>query len=294
VSADSPGAPAPGERQAYRAAAQRRRDRRGLAVAAASTVVVLGALAAFLVTRPGWDAFRSTFFDWDEFRSSFPSVLRGFWKDVQLFVVVEIVVLILGLLIALARTTTAAALFPLRLLGVVYTDVFRGIPTILMVYLVGFGIPALEDPSLPSNPLVLGGIGLALSYSAYVTEVFRAGILTVHRSQWQASMALGLTRVQTLRHVILPQAVRNVRAPLLNDFIALQKDVALVSILGPLEAFRNAQIAADQNFNYTPLIAAALLYLAVTFPLARILDRMTIGDAAGRRGHLLRFRRWWR
>src|SRR5262249_35299681 len=153
--------------------------------------------------------------------------LRGFWLDVKMFVVVEIVVLIVGLVIALCRTARAPALFPLKLIATVFTDVFRGIPTILVVYLVGFGIPALQLTGLPTDPVVLGGIALSLSYSAYVAEVYRAGIDSVHGSQRAAALALGLTQRQSLRHVILPQAVRRVAPPLLNDFISLQKDVAL-------------------------------------------------------------------
>jgi polar amino acid transport system permease protein len=201
-------------------------------------------------------------------------VLKGFWLDVKMFVIVEIVVLALGLLVALVRTSVAAALFPLRLLAVVFTDVLRGVPTILLVFLVGFGVPALELSGVPTDPVVLGCAALALSYSAYVAEVYRAGIRSVHPSQRAAALAIGLTGGQALRFVVLPQAVRRVVPPLLNDFVALQKDVALVSILGPLEAFRVAQIDASSNFNYTPLLAAALLYLCVTIPTARIVDRL--------------------
>jgi polar amino acid transport system permease protein len=264
----------PEDRRAYRAAAERRRARRGTAIAAASTVVVVGGLTALIVTSPGWDDVRDTFFDREAFTTAFPDILRGFWLDVKLFVLVEIAVLVLGLVVALARTTKAPALFPLRALLVVYVDVLRGVPVILVVYLIGFGIPALELSGLPSDPLLLGGVGLALSYTAYVAEVYRAGIDSVHPSQRQAALAVGLTGTQALRFVVLPQAVRRVLPPLLNDFISLQKDVALVAILGPQEAFRVAQIAASSTFNYTPLLAAALLYLAVTIPLARLLDHM--------------------
>jgi polar amino acid transport system permease protein len=243
---------------------------------------VLGGLAAIVVTSPGWDSVRETFLSWEDFERSFPSVLDGFWLDIRLFVVIELAVLAIGLLVALARTSRAAALFPLRLLAAVYTDLMRGIPTILLVYLVGFGIPALELTGLPSDPVLLGGAALALSYSAYVAEVYRAGIDSVHPSQKAAALAVGLTGGQAMRYVVLPQAVRRVVPPLLNDFIALQKDVALVSILGVVEAFRVAQIDASSNFNYTPLLAAALLYLCVTVPLARIVDRMQAGARRAR------------
>jgi polar amino acid transport system permease protein len=261
-------------RQAVRAAARRRRGRRGAAISAVSTVVVIGGLIALIVTSPGWEDVKQLFFSWEDFKRAFPDVLKGFWLDVKMFVIVEVVVLVLGLLVALVRTSIAATLFPLRLMAVVFTDVLRGVPTILLVFLVGFGVPALQLSGVPSDPVVLGCAALALSYSAYVAEVYRAGIRSVHPSQRAAALALGLTGPQALRHVILPQAVRRVVPPLLNDFIALQKDVALVAILGPLEAFRQAQIYAASNFNYTPLVAAALLYLCVTVPLARVVDRM--------------------
>jgi polar amino acid transport system permease protein len=262
------------DRRLEREAARRRHQRRGQAVAASSTVVVIGGLAAWILTSPGWPVVRETFFSWSIFKQAFPEVLEGFWLDVKLFVLVEIAVLVVGLVIALIRTSRLPALFPLRLLGTVYVDVFRGFPTILLVYLVGFGIPALELTGLPTDPIVLGGIALTLSYSAYVAEVYRAGIGSVHRGQRDAALAIGLTDGQAMRHVILPQAVRRVAPPLLNDFVALQKDVALVSILGPQEAFRIAQIVQYETFNFTPLIAAALLYLAVTIPLARVVDRI--------------------
>jgi polar amino acid transport system permease protein len=236
---------------------------------------VLGGLAALILTSNGWPSVKETFFSWSAFKDSFPEVLKGFWLDIKLFCIVEVCVLIVGLVVAVCRTTRAPALFPVRLVGTVYTDVMRGIPTILLVYLVGFGIPALELSGLPTDPIVLGGIALTLSYSAYVAEVYRAGIDSVHPSQRAGALAVGLTERQALRFVVLPQAVRRVIPPLLNDFIALQKDVALVSILGPQEAFRVAQIDASSTFNYTPLVAAALLYLCVTIPMARITDHVT-------------------
>jgi len=245
-----------------------------------STIVVIGGLATWILTSPGWPVVRETFFSWSVFKDAFPEVLDGFWLDVKIFVIVEIAVLVVALVIALVRTSRAPALFPLRLLGTVYVDLFRGFPTILLVYLVGFGVPALELSGLPTDPVVLGGIALTLSYSAYVAEVYRAGIASIHRGQRDAALAIGLTETQAMRHVILPQAVRRVAPPLLNDFVSLQKDVALISILGPQEAFRIAQIIQYQTFNFTPLIAAAMLYLAVTIPLARVVDRIG-GGAEG-------------
>jgi polar amino acid transport system permease protein len=265
--------PPPSPRRLAREAARRGCSRRQTLVSAVSTVVVLGLLTTVVVTSEGWPTVRETFFSPTAFVDSFPAVLAGFWIDVKLFLAVEAAVLVFGLVVALARVSRNPALFPLRLLSAVFVDVFRGVPTILVVYLVGFGIPALMLSGLPTDPLVLGGIALTLAYSAYVAEVYRAGIESVHPGQRAAALAVGLTENQALRHVVLPQAVRRVAPPLLNDFISLQKDVALVSILGPLEAFRVAQIEAASNFVYTPLVAAAMLYLCVTVPLARLLDR---------------------
>ena len=270
--------PLPQSRRAERAAARRRIARRGQLIAAISSIVVLGGLAILILTSPGWPDVRDTFFSWSAFKDAFPDVLDAFWLDVKLFLIIEVAVLALGLVVALVRTVSAPALFPLKIIAVVYVDVFRGIPTILLVYLVGFGVPGLELEGVPTDPIVLGSIALTLSYGAYVAEVYRAGVQSIHPGQRHAALAVGLTEGQALRHVILPQAVRRVGPPLLNDFIALQKDVALLSVLGVVEAFREAQIIAASTFNYTPLLAAALLYLCVTVPLARILGRWDRGQ----------------
>ncbi len=284
-------APDAPDRKAERAEARRARALRGGAIAATSTIIVLGGLAVLVLTSPGWPVVREQFFDWDEFTATFPDILRAFWLDIRVFCIVEVVVLALGLVVALLRTVRAPALFPLKIVAVVYTDVFRGIPVILLVYLIGFGVPALvqgETDSgsqpldwLPTDPVVLGGFALALCYSAYVAEVYRAGISSIHPGQRDAALAVGLTEGQALRHVIVPQAVRRVGPPLLNDFIALQKDVALIAIIGVTgEAFRTAQIETATRFDYTPLVGAALLYMCVTIPLARILDRWGYATAA--------------
>jgi polar amino acid transport system permease protein len=264
----------PSERRLVREAARRREARRGALVSAVSSVVIIGGLALLILTSPGWPDVRDSFFSWSDFKDSFPDVLKGFWLDVRLFCGVEVAVLIVGLVIALVRTSRAPTLFPVRLLATVFVDLLRGIPTVLVVFLFGFAVPALGLSGLPTSTILLAGIALTLSYSAYVSEVYRAGIESVNPNQRAAALAVGLTPRQATRHVILPQAIRSVLPPLLNDFISLQKDVALVSILGPLEAFRVAQIEAAQNFIYTPLVAAALLYVCVTIPLARIVDRM--------------------
>jgi polar amino acid transport system permease protein len=267
------------DRRAERAAAKRAKDRRGLLIAAISTIVVLGVLTLLTVTSPGWSAVKDKFFDVQEFKETFPDILKAFWLDVRVFCVVEVAVLILGLVVALMRSATSPAFFPLKLVAVVYTNIFRGVPVVLLIYLVGFGVPALNLTGLPTDPVVLGGIALALSYGAYVSEVYRAGLRSVHPGQREAALAGGLTERQAMRFVILPQAIRSVGPPLLNDFIALQKDVALIAILGVAgEAFRQAQIAASSDFNYTPLLGAAFLYLCVTVPLALLLDRWERGQ----------------
>jgi polar amino acid transport system permease protein len=254
--------------------ARRQRARRSITIATVSTIVVIGGLATFVLTSPGWPSVHRTFLSGHYFNLSFSSVLSGFWLDVRMFLIVEPAALALGLAIALIRTVRLPALFPVRIVAVVYVDVMRGIPTLIWVYLVGFGVPALNLTGLPTSAVVLGEIALGMSYSAYISEVLRAGIQSVHPSQSAAGLALGLTRWQTLRSVVLPQAIRRVVPPLLNDFIALQKDVALVSIIGPQEAFRVAQIFAAQYFNYTPLLAATVLYLCVTIPMTRFTDRL--------------------
>lgn len=257
-----------------RAEARRRRNRRHGAISGTSTIVVLGGLAAWILSSSGWPNVRRSFFSSNVFTHSIGSVASGFWLDVRMFVIVEASVLVVAMLIALCRTVDIAALFPFKLLCIVFVDVMRGVPTILLIFLIGFAVPALQLSGVPTSAIVLGCIALCMCYSAYVSEVFRAGIESIHPSQGGAALALGLTRAQALRHVILPQAVRRVIPPLLNDFISLQKDVALVSILGPLEAFRVAQVYADQYFNYTPIIGAAMLYLCVTIPLTRFVDHL--------------------
>jgi polar amino acid transport system permease protein len=264
----------PSERRLEREAAKRRRAMRGAAIAALSSLVIIGGLVALVLTSSGWPEVRETFFSWSEFKNAFPEVLDGFWLDVKVFMAVEAAVLVIALVLALVKISRSPGLFPLRLLSTVFVDVSRGIPTVLMVYLIGFGIPALEIVKPAPDPAILGAIALTISYSGYVAEVYRAGIRSVHRGQHDAALAVGLTHGQAMRLVILPQGIRRVAPPLLNDFISLQKDAALISIIGPVEAFRAAQILQGENFNFTPLIAAALLYLAVTVPLARFVDRM--------------------
>ncbi|GAA4366663.1 amino acid ABC transporter permease [Actinomadura verrucosospora] len=262
------------ERQRERERRRRRADVRSGSVAAASTVLCAAVVVVVVVGSPGWPRVHETFFNWGEFTGAFPDVLRGFWLNVRIFLIAEVAILVLGLLVALARGMRTPLLFPVRALAVAYTDVFRGIPTILLVYLVGFGLPALRLQGVPESPAVLGGFALVLSYGAYVAEVFRAGIDSIHPSQRAAARSLGLSKAQSLRYVVLPQAVRRVVPPLLNDFASLQKDTALVAVLGPLEALRQAQIHSADTFNYTPYLATAVLFIALTVPMARFTDHL--------------------
>jgi polar amino acid transport system permease protein len=256
------------ERERYRAA----RKRRERLIAGGCGLALIVVVAVAVVSSPGWDLVHQKFLNGTEFRQHFGQILHGFWLNVQMFLVSEVLILVLGLVIALIRVTRTPGLAPIRWAATLYVDVFRGVPTLLLVFLIGFGLPALQLQGTPSSPVVLGCIALVLSYGAYVGEVFRAGLNSVHPAQRNAAKALGLSEHQTLRHVVLPQAVRNVVPPLLNDFISLQKDTALVATLGPLEALRQAQIASYADFNYTPYLAAAVLFIAVTIPIARYAD----------------------
>ncbi|GAA4207758.1 amino acid ABC transporter permease [Streptosporangium oxazolinicum] len=260
------------ERQLERERLRRRSSIRSGSVATVSTILVLVLLLWLFTASPGWPRVRETFFDLDQFVEALPDVLDGFLLNIKIFLIAEPLILVVGLLVALARNLTAPVFFPLRALAVIYTDVFRGVPTILVIYLVGFGLPALGLQGTPTDLATLGIIALTLSYGAYVAEVFRAGIESVHPSQRAAARSLGLSHGQTMRYVVVPQAVRRVVPPLLNDFVSLQKDTALVATIGPLEALRQAQIHVASTFNYTPYLAAALLFILLTIPMARFTD----------------------
>jgi len=245
---------------------------RSTAIASVSTLVVFGAIALIVVNSAGWPDVKEAFFNWDEFTYSFPKILSALKLNIEIFLVAEVFILVFALAIAILRGLPGPVFFPVRLLATAYTDVFRGIPTILVIYLLGFGVPALQLSGVPSSELFWGTASLVLVYSAYVAEVYRAGIDSVHPSQDAAARSLGLTRAQSLRFVVVPQAVRRVVPPLLNDFIGLQKDTALVALLGPVEAFREAQIISAADFNFTPYVVAAVLFIALTIPLARFTD----------------------
>ena len=238
-----------------------------------ASLVVFAVVVAILVgSTPGWPVVRETFFNAQEFADSLPGLLEAFWLNVRIFLVAEPIILVLSLGIAIVRTLRAPVLLPLRLVATIYVDVFRGVPTILVIFLLGFGVPALRLQGVPNSPVFWGTAALILSYSAYVAEVFRAGIGSVHPSQRMAARSLGLSTWQTNRYVVIPQAIRNVVPPLLNDFISLQKDTALVAVLGPVEILRQAQIDASSTFNYTPYVVAALIFIALTIPMTRFAD----------------------
>ncbi len=247
-------------------------DARSVTIALVSTVVVFAALVLVITNSPGWPEVKTAFFNREVFRDAFPEVLRAFWLNIKIFCVAEVFILAFALVIAVLRSLPGPVFFPIRALAIVYTDFFRGIPTILLIFILGFGVPALGLSGVPTSALVWATVALIIIYSAYVAEVYRAGIESVHPSQDAAARSLGLTRAQSLRHVVIPQAVRRVVPPLLNDFIGLQKDTALVALIGPVEAFRQAQIDTSATFNFTPYVAAALIFVAFTIPLARLTD----------------------
>jgi polar amino acid transport system permease protein len=234
--------------------------------------VVLAAVIVLVPRMPRWDRVKKSFFDVEQMRDSFPRLIDAFWLDVKIFAWTTPAIFVLALLIALARNSRSPALFPVRALAAVYTDVMRGVPVILWIYLVGFGVPGLGLERPYNSPLLWGSVALAMTYSGYVAEVFRAGIASVHESQRAAARSLGLSSGQTMRFVVLPQAIRRVVPPLLNDLVSLQKDVALVSLIGPIEILRQANIDKAKFANFTPFIVAALIFLAVTIPLTRLTD----------------------
>ena len=260
--------------ESSRRIARRRRNRKNVLIAALSSLLVIGTLITVLVTSPGWITLRDTFFKWAYGVEVLPKIILGFSTNAMLTLVAGTSVALIGLLLALIRTSRSPALTPFRFLAMVYVDVFRGIPMLLVILLVGFGIPALQLRGVTNNVLILGTTAVIITYSAYVAEVIRSGILTIHPSQRAAARSLGLSHFQTLRHVVLPQALKRVTPPLLNDLVALIKDTGLVSILGVTDAIRAAQIQTSKSFNYTPYVMAALIFLAVTIPLTRATDRL--------------------
>jgi polar amino acid transport system permease protein len=264
----------PSPREVQRQVARNAINRKKILIATTSSTLVLGALASLIITSPGWQVVKETFFDWSYGSEVLGAISKGLIVNVRLTIIATILIGIFALVLALLRTSRSAALTPFRFLATAYVDVFRGVPLLLVILLIGFGLPALRIDGLTNSVLILGTAAVVLTYSAYVAEVLRSGILSIHPSQRAAARSLGLTSSQTMRHVVLPQAVKRVVPPLLNDLVALIKDTGLVSILGVTDAVRAAQIASSRTFNYTPYVIAAILFLLITIPLTRYTDRV--------------------
>lgn len=258
--------------QAEREAFRRRQRRRSSVVAGLSTAVFLVACAFAITRAPGWARVREQFFDAEVAVASLPRIWQGLLLNLRVLVVAAVATVLVALTLAALRSLRGPVWFPLRLLATTYTDLFRGVPLIIVLYVVGFGLPGLRLEGVPTSPAVLGTVAIVLCYSAYVAEVFRAGMEAVHPSQRAAARSLGLTHGQSLRLVVLPQAVRKVTPPLLNDFVAMQKDVGLISVLGAVDAVRAAQIESAEAFNFTPYLVAGLLFVLLAIPSARLAD----------------------
>ena len=248
--------------------------RRSLVIASVSTVLAILAVVVLVPLAPGWDRVARSFFNWDIFQQTFPTLLEAFLIDVAIFAWSAPIIAAWGLALALMRDIRNPALFPLKLFAITYNDVFRGIPVILVVYLVGFGVPGLGLERPWNSPYLWGTVALVLTYSAYVAEVFRSGIESIHESQRAAAKSLGMTQADTMRFVVLPQAVRRVIPSQMNIFIALQKDVALLSFIGPVEVLRQANVFKSLLANFTPYLGAAVIFLCVTIPATRLADHL--------------------
>ena len=255
-----------------RAAYERARKRRSTVVATVSSLAVVTAIVVLVPKMPRWDRVHESFFNGERFADSLPRLLEAFVLDIKIFAWSLPAIVVLALLVAITRNSRSAALFPLRILTIAYTDIMRGVPIILWIYLIGFGVPGLGIDRPWNSPLIWGSVALVLTYAAYIAEVFRAGIESIHESQRAAARSLGLSSWQTMRHVVLPQAIRRVIPPLMNDMVSLQKDVALVSLIGPIEILRQAGIDKAKFANFTPFVGAALIFLAITIPLTRLTD----------------------
>ncbi|MFV2064235.1 MAG: amino acid ABC transporter permease [Chloroflexota bacterium] len=249
-----------------------------VAIATASTIIVLAVVAYVVVSSPGWERAQAAFFDFDVFGERTGQLLYAFRINIQIFVISQILVLVGGLALAVMRSLQGPVFFPFRAAATIYIDVFRGVPSILIIFLLGFGVPALRIPGMPNEPFFWAVVVLTLIWSAYVAEVYRAGIESVHPSQNAAARSLGLTASQSMRYVVLPQAVRRVIPPLLNDSIGLLKDTALVSFIGAVEIFRRAQIVQAAEFNFTVYLIVAVIFLAVTIPMSRFVDWLVARD----------------
>jgi polar amino acid transport system permease protein len=274
--------PEAGDRRSRILAPLRAEGAKGVSIAVVSTVVFITVLVVVVVNSFGWPVVHQRFFNGEIFAQSLPEIARRFVINVQAFLIAEAFILIVALFIAVLRGLPGPVFFPIRALAIAYTDLFRAVPTILVIYILGFGAPGLQLRAVPTSPFFWGVVALVLVYSAYVAEVYRAGIESVHPSQIAAARSLGLTRWQSLRFVVIPQAVRRVVPPLLNDFIGLQKDTALLALIGVLETFRRSQVEVAATFNFTPYFATALIFIVFTIPLTRTVDWL-IARERGRR-----------
>lgn len=263
----------PSPREIERKNKRRVISRKQISIAIASSFLVIGTLVLIVINSPGFAVVKQTFFDIDYGKEVFPTVIKGLFVNLKLTLIGSLLIGTIALALALIRTTKSPALTPFRILATAYVDIFRGVPLLLVILLVGFGVPALRIKGLTSSVIVLGTVAVVLTYSAYVAEVIRSGIMSIHPSQRAAARSLGLTSSQTMRFVILPQAIKRVIPPLLNDFISLLKDTGLVSILGVTDAIRAAQINASRTFNYTPYVVASILFLIITIPATRYIDK---------------------
>lgn len=272
---------APSARQLERESIERRRRHQRALVALVVTVVVFAVIVVGTVSSPGWPRVRATFFSGADMRAAFPDILHGFWKNVAMFLIAEPVILVVGVAVAVTRHTVSPWLTPLRILAVGYTDLFRGLPTILVVTLFALGVPALQLTGVTNSFFWLTFVALVLCYGAYVAEVIRAGIDSVHPTQLASAEALALSRAQAMWHVVLPQALRRVVPPLVNDFVSLQKDTALIGVVGVFEALKAATDYGNYHFNYSPMVLAGALFLVATIPIARLTD--WLGARARRR-----------
>ena len=276
-----PGPPA-GDRRSRILSPLRAEGAKGVSIAVVSTAVFVTVLVVVVVNSSGWPVVHQRFFNGEIFAQSLPEIARRFAINVQAFLIAEAFILVVALFIAVLRSLPGPVFFPIRALAIAYTDLFRAVPTILVIYILGFGAPGLQLRAVPTSPFFWGVVALVLVYSAYVAEVYRAGIESVHPSQIAAARSLGLTRWQSLRFVVIPQAVRRVVPPLLNDFIGLQKDTALLALIGVLETFRRSQVEVAATFNFTPYFATALIFIVFTIPLTRTVDWL-IARERGRR-----------
>ena len=265
----------PSPRQLDRLAYRRRQSTRSLLLAAGSTLVIGVLLVAGIGSSPGWPRVRASFFDPEVAWRALPQVATGLWLNVRVWAAASAVSFVCGLGLALLRSLPGPVFWPLRALATAYVDLFRGLPLILVLLLVGFGVPGLRLQGVPSSAVVLGCVALVLTYSAYSAEVFRAGIESVHPSQRAAARSLGLGAGQTMRYVVLPQAVRRVVPPLLNDVVSLTKDSGLISVLGAIDAVRAAQIETAKTFDFTPYVVAGALFVLLTIPLTRLTDAVS-------------------